>query len=155
MIAYINVKYKANGCYLLYIVWFKQGSSLLCSVHQVPQCVCRPTGKSVRLKFLMYVWNTLRGYIKLQKDFRWTVWRWNIDIMINADENQIIFMNILLFGFFQHIQGKNFRLKFLMYVWNTFRGHIKLQKDFRWTVWSSNIEIMIHADEKKMILMIF
>ena len=51
--------------------------------------------------------------------------------------------------------GKSFRLKFLMYIWNTFRGHIKLQKHFRWTVWRSNIDIMIHADEKKNILMIF
>ena len=42
-----------------------------------------------------------------------------------------------------------------MYVLNTFRGHIKLQKDFRWTVWRSNIDIMIHADENKIILMIF
>ena len=36
-----------------------------------------------------------------------------------------------------------------MYVWNTFRGHIKLQKHFRLTVWRSNIDIMIDADEKK------
>ena len=46
----------------------------------------------------MYVWNTFRGHIKLQKDFRWTVWRWNIDIMIHADENKIILMIILLFS---------------------------------------------------------
>ena len=60
--------------------------------------------------------------------------------MIHADENKIIL--IILFAVFQHIPGKSFRLKFLMYVWNTFRGHIKLQKHFR-----SNIDIMIDADE--------
>ena len=63
-----------------------------------PFVVCRPPGKSFRLKFLMYVWNTFRGHIKLQKDFRWTVWRSNIDIIIHADENQIILMIFLLFG---------------------------------------------------------
>ena len=49
--------------------------------------------------------------------------------------------------FFQHIPGKSFWLKFLMYVYNTFRGHIKLHKHFRWTVWRSNIDIMIDADD--------
>ena len=112
-------------------------------------------GKSFRLKFLMYVWNTFRGHIKLQKHFRWTVWRSNIDIMIDADEFFFILRHFLLLGllpFLQHIPGKSFRLKFLMYVWNTFRGHIKLQKHFRWTVWRSNIDIMIDADEHFFIL---
>ena len=109
-------------------------------------------GKSFRLKFLMYVWNTFRGHIKLQKHFRWTVWRSNIDIMIDAEEFFYFnpFFCCLDFAIFQHIPGKSFRLKFLMYVWNTFRGHIKLQKHFRWTLWRSNIDIMIHADEKKL-----
>ena len=48
----------------------------------------RPMG--LKLKFLMYVWNTFRGHIKLQKHFRLTVWRLNIDNMIDADENKII-----------------------------------------------------------------
>ena len=110
-------------------------------------------GKSFRLKFLMNVWNTFRGHIKLQKHFRWTVWRLNVDIMIDADEKKSYFNEffaVWTLPFFQHIPWKSFRLKFLMYVWNTFRGHIKLQKHFRWTVWRSNIDIMIHADEKKL-----
>ena len=57
------------------------------------------------------------------------------------------FFAVWTLPFFQHIPGKSFRLKLLMYVWNTFRGHIKLQKDFRWTVWRSNIDIKIYADE--------
>ena len=57
------------------------------------------------------------------------------------------FFAVWTLPFFQHIPGKTFRLKFLLYVWNTFRGHIKLQKHFRWTVWRSNIDIMIDADE--------
>ena len=47
----------------------------------------------------------------------------------------------------QHIPGKSFRLKFLMYVSNTFRGHIKLQKDFRWTVWRSNTLFGTHLED--------
>ena len=78
----------------------------------------------------MYVWNTFRGHIKLQKHFRWTVWRSNIDIMIHADETNYFneYFAVWTLPYFQHIPGKSFWLKFLMYVWNTFRGHIKLQK---------------------------
>ena len=65
------------------------------------------------------------------------------------------FFAVWTLPFFQHIPGKSFRLKFVRYVGNTFRGHIKLQKDFRWTVWKSNIDIMIHADDNKIILMNF
>ena len=77
-------------------------------------------GKSFRLKLLMYVWNTFRGHIKLQKHFRWTVCRSNIDIMIDADGKKKHLLHFLLFGLFA---WKSFQLKFLMYVWNTFRGH--------------------------------
>ena len=61
------------------------------------------------------------------------------------------------FAIFQHIPGKSFRLvKFLMYVWNTFRGHIKLQKTLQLdSMERSNIDIMIHADEQKIIWKIF
>ena len=68
----------------------------------------------LKLKLLMYVLNTFRGHIKLQKDFS-EVWRSNIDIMIHADENKIILMNSLLFGrchFFDIFQGKVFGLSF-------------------------------------------
>ena len=51
--------------------------------------VCCPPGKSFRLRCLMYVWNTFRGHIKLQKHFRSTAWRSNIDIMIDADGKKI------------------------------------------------------------------
>ena len=57
--------------------------------------------------------------MKLQKNFRWTVWRSNIDIMTHADEKKIIlmiFFAVWTLPFFQHIPGKSFRLKFLMYV---------------------------------------
>ena len=107
-------------------------------------------GKSFRLKFLMYVWNTFRGHLKLQKHFRWTVWRSNIDIMIDVDEIFFILRHFLLFGLC-HFSAYS-REKFLMYVWNTFRGHLKLQKHFRRTVWRSNIDIMIDADENFFIL---
>ena len=108
------------------------------------------SGKSFRLKFLMYVWNTFRGHIKLQKRLQmdsmevkhWyynTCW-WKLNYFND-------FVAVWTLPFVQHIPGKSFRWKFLMYVWNTFRGHIEIQKDFRWTVWRSNIDILIHADE--------
>ena len=105
------------------------------------------TGKSFRLKFLMYVWNTFRGHIKLQKHFM-EVKHWYYDRCWWFFFILMHFFAVWTLPFFQHIPGKNFRLKFLMYVWNTFRGHIKLQKYFRWTVWRSNIDIVIDAHKK-------
>ena len=40
-------------------------------------------------------------------------------------------------------------------MFETLLEDTELQKDFRWTVRRSNIDIMIHADENKIILMIF
>ena len=104
-------------------------------------------GKSFRLKFLMYVWNrTHKATKKLQKHFRWTVWRSNIDILIDADEKKKLRHFCLAPEGKRDIggglsvcpsvclscvcrpPGKSFRLKFLMYVWNTFRGQPKATK---------------------------
>ena len=40
-------------------------------------------------------------------------------------------------------------IKLLIDVWNTFTGYIKLQEYFRLIVMRLNIDIKIHADEKK------
>ena len=95
-------------------------------------------GKSFRLKFLTYVWNTFRGYIKATKTLQMDsmeVKHWYYDTCWWNFFNFNAFFCCLDVAIFQHIPGKSFRLKFLMYDWNTFRGHIKLQKHFRWTVW--------------------
>ena len=60
--------------------------------------------------------------MKLQKHFRWTVWRSNIDIMIDADEIKNILMHFLLFGLC-HFSAYS-REKFSVKVVDVYLKHI-------------------------------
>ena len=109
----------------------------------------------------MYVWITFRGHIKLQKDFKWTVWRskhWYHDTCWWKQNYFNNFFGCLDFAIFSIYS----RLKFLVKVFDVclkhiYRTHEATKKTSDGQYWGQTLIhcFMIHADENKIILMIF